>query len=173
MQTLQNPSIRYATRDDVPTILTFIHELAKYEKLAHNVIATEDSLRKSLFGDHPMAEVLLAEYSEMPIGFALFFHNYSTFLGQPGIYLEDLYIKPSYRGQGVGKTLLARIGEIAKQRDCGRVEWSVLDWNKDAIRFYQNLGATPLNDWTVFRVTGAALDKLAISSMRNSKQKDT
>lgn len=164
-QSHQYLHIRFACLDDVPTILTFIRELAEYEKLAHAVSATEDSLRTTLFGDRPAAEVLLAEYKKQPAGFALFFHNYSTFLGKAGIYLEDLYVKPECRGQSIGQALLACISNIARQRGCGRLEWSVLDWNQDAIRLYRKLGAVPLDDWTVFRLTGNALDELAASSI--------
>jgi GNAT superfamily N-acetyltransferase len=154
-------SLRFATAADVPQILTFINALAEYEKLAHEVVATEDSLADTLFSDRPYAEVVLAELDGKPVGFALFFHNYSTFLGRPGLYLEDLFVTPPARGKGVGKALLSCLARLARERRCGRLEWWVLDWNEPAIRFYKSLGATPMDEWTVFRVTGDALDKLA------------
>jgi GNAT superfamily N-acetyltransferase len=154
-------SLRFATVDDVPQILTFIRALAEYEKLAHEVVATEASLAHTLFGDRPYAEVVLAELDGESVGFALFFHNYSTFLGAPGLYLEDLFVNPSARGRGVGKALLSSLARLCKERRCGRLEWWVLDWNEPAIRFYESLGATPMDEWTVFRVTGDALDRLA------------
>jgi GNAT superfamily N-acetyltransferase len=154
-------SIRTATEGDVPLILRFIRELAEYERLAHEVVATEESVRATLFGERRYAEVLIAETESEPIGFALFFHNYSTFLARPGIYLEDLYVRPELRGRGYGKALLSRLAAIAKERNCGRVEWAVLNWNEPAIRFYRSLGAIPMDHWTVYRVTGEALDSLA------------
>jgi len=153
--------IRFATADDAGLILEFIEGLADYEKLADEVVADEDRLRRTLFGDRPAAEVLIAECDGRPAGFALFFHNYSTFLARPGLYLEDLYVKPELRGRGVGRQLLSRLAAIAVERGCGRFEWSVLDWNEPAIRFYRNLGAKPMDGWTVFRVTGDALAALA------------
>ena len=156
--------IRPATEADVPLILRFVRELAAYERLAHEVVATEDGLRQTLFGARPYAEVVIAELDGgEPAGFALFFHNYSTFLGRPGIYLEDLYVRPEVRGKGVGRALLAHLARLAVERGCGRLEWWVLDWNEDAIRFYRSLGARPIEDWTVFRVTGEALQRLAVS----------
>ena len=149
-----------ATEHDVPLILGFIRKLAEYEKLSHQVVATEDLLRHWLFGPRPAAEVVLAYLGDQPAGFALFFHNFSTFVGRPGIYLEDLFVDPPHRGKGVGKALLIHLATIAKERGCGRFEWAVLDWNKSAIDFYRGLGAVPLDDWTLFRVTGAALDRL-------------
>ena len=149
-----------ASERDVAVILSFIRKLADYEKLSHQVAATEDLLRKTLFGERRVAEVLIAYLADEPAGFALYFHNFSTFLGRPGIYLEDLFVEPGHRGKGIGKALLIEIARIAKERDCGRVEWAVLDWNKPAIDFYRSLGAVPLDDWTLFRVTGEALDKL-------------
>jgi GNAT superfamily N-acetyltransferase len=143
--------IRKAEEKDIPLILSFIKELAHYEKLSHKVEADELKLRDTLFGDKPFAEVLIAELDGTPAGQALFFHNYSTFLAKPGIYLEDIYVKPEFRGKGIGKRLLLEIFEIAVQRDCGRVEWSVLDWNKPAIDFYESLGAFPLKEWLIFR----------------------
>jgi GNAT superfamily N-acetyltransferase len=153
--------IRMAAEPDVPLILAFIKELAECEKLAHTVVTTEAGLRETLFGARPYAEVLIAEADETPVGFALFFHNYSTFLGQPGIYLEDLYVRPEARGRGVGKQLLSRLAGLARERNCGRLEWCVLNWNTPAIEFYHRQGATPMNDWTTYRVTGQALHDLA------------
>lgn len=153
--------LRPATRADVPDILRLIRALAEYEKLAHEVVATEAALADSLFGPRPAAEVLLAEEGGRAIGFALFFQNYSTFLAKPGIYLEDLFVEPASRGHGVGKALLKAVAKIAVERRCGRFEWAVLDWNAPAIGFYQSLGAQPLADWTVMRVTGEALARLA------------
>ena len=153
--------IREAVEADIPLILTLIRALAVYEKLEHKVVATEEVLRDSLFGAHPYAETLIAEDDGKPVGFALFFHNFSTFIGRPGIYLEDLFVNPEARGRGYGKALLARLAAIAKERNCGRLEWSVLDWNEPSINFYKGLGAVPLDDWTMFRVTGGALDALA------------
>ena len=146
-----------ATASDVPVILEFIRQLAEYEKLSHAVEATEEHLRRTLFGDHPYAEVLIAFWDELPVGFALFFHNYSTFLARPGIYLEDLFVNESARGRGVGKALLTRLAEVAITRGCGRVEWSVLDWNAPAIEFYQRMGASAMDEWTTFRLTGESL----------------
>ena len=150
--------IREATESDVPLILQFIRDLAEYEKLAHLVVATEEQLRSTLFGSTPFAEVLIAEEDSMPAGFALFFHNYSTFLAQPGIYLEDLFVKPEFRGRGHGKALLARLAQIARARNCGRVEWAVLNWNEPSIAFYKSFDARPMEEWTVFRLTGEALE---------------
>ena len=154
-------SIRQASIEDCPLILQFIKQLADYEKLLHEVVANVTTLEESLFGDRPYAEVVIAENQDQPVGFALFFHNYSTFLGQPGLYLEDLYIQPEMRGKGFGKTLLAYLANLALERNCGRLEWWVLDWNQSAKDFYQSLGAEPMDDWTVNRVTGDALSKLA------------
>jgi len=153
--------IREATEDDVPLILSFIRELAEYEKLSHEVVATEEELRKSLFGERRYAEVLIAEHDGSPAGFAVFFHNFSTFLGKPGIYLEDLYVNPVFRGAGIGKKLLVHLASLAKRRGCGRLEWWVLDWNEPSIGFYKSLGATAMDDWTVYRLAGTALDDLA------------
>lgn len=154
-------SLRFATEDDVPLILCLIRGIAEYEKLLHEVVATEELLKENLFGKRRTAEVILAFYNNEPAGFALFFHNFSTFLGKPGIYLEDLFVKPEFRGKRIGKILLVYLGKLAIERDCGRVEWSVLDWNEPAINFYKKLGALPLDGWTVFRVTGKAIEKLA------------
>ena len=153
--------IRQATEADVPVILRFIRGLAEYEKLSHKVVATEESLRRTLFGNPRFAEVILGYEDGEPVGFALFFHNYSTFLGRPGIYLEDLFVDPDRRGRGYGKALLAHLARLARDRDCGRVEWAVLDWNAPSIQFYKSLGAVPLDDWIIFRLTGEALEKNA------------
>lgn len=150
-------TIRNATPDDAGVILSFIRALADYEKLSDQVTATEDDLRSSLFGERTVAEVLLAYQGEVPVGFALFFHNYSTFLGKTGIYLEDLFVKPEYRKKGYGKALLVHLARLANQRGCGRFEWSVLDWNAPSIEFYRGLGARPLDEWTMFRLDGDAL----------------
>jgi GNAT superfamily N-acetyltransferase len=157
-------AIRAATEHDVPLILQFIRDLAEYERLSHKVIATEEKLRASLFGSPQFAEVIIGEEDGAPVGFALFFHNYSTFLAQPGIYLEDLFVKPEARGRGYGKALLARLAQLARERGCGRVEWAVLDWNAPSIAFYKALGAVPMDEWTVFRLSGEALVKLADQS---------
>jgi GNAT superfamily N-acetyltransferase len=153
-------TIRDARRDDVPLILRFIRELADYERLTHEVVATEDALAATLFGAQPGAEVLIARLDDAPAGFALFFPNYSTFLARPGIYLEDLYVTPSLRGRGVGLALLAAVARRAVERGCGRLEWSVLDWNEPALGFYRKLGAQPMAEWTVQRLTGDALSAL-------------
>ncbi|MDF1678060.1 MAG: GNAT family N-acetyltransferase [Legionellaceae bacterium] len=158
-----NIKIKFATINDIPLILQFIKELAEYEQLLHEVVATEELLEETLFGDQSHAEVIIGFLDEKPVGFALFFHNFSTFLGRPGIYLEDLYVKPEARGQGVGKIMLAYLAQLAKDRKCGRLEWWVLDWNETAINFYKSLEAKAMDEWTVYRVTGEALDKLANS----------
>jgi GNAT superfamily N-acetyltransferase len=158
-------SIRKASVNDCPLILSFIRELADYEKLLHEVVADVAGLEESLFGDRPYAEVVIAEYETQAVGFALFFHNYSTFLARPGLYLEDLYIQPAMRGKGFGKQLLAYLAKLAIERDCGRLEWWVLDWNEPAKNFYQSLGAEPMEDWTVNRITGDALTDLAKQSV--------
>lgn len=153
--------IKPATEKDVPLILWFIKQLAEYERLSHEVAATEESLRATLFGEKRYAEVAIGYFQNQPVAFALFFHNYSTFFGRPGIYLEDLFVVPDMRGRGLGRALLGYLARLAKERDCGRLEWWVLDWNEPAIQFYQNLGAVPMSEWTVFRVTGETLEKLA------------
>jgi GNAT superfamily N-acetyltransferase len=153
--------IRPAGRPDVPLILSFIRELAEYERLTHAVSATQEQLEHALFGPRPAAEVLIASLGDTPAGFALFFHNFSTFLAKPGIYLEDLFVRPAMRGKGIGRKLLAQLAKIACERDCGRVEWAVLDWNEPAIGFYKSLGANPMLDWRIFRLTGEPLKKLA------------
>jgi GNAT superfamily N-acetyltransferase len=154
-------TIRPATREDVPLILSFIRELAAYEKLVHEVVATEAGLSETLFGAAPSAEVVIAETDGAPAGFALFFSNYSTFLGRPGIYLEDLFVRPEFRALGIGRALLAHLARLAVDRGCGRLEWAVLDWNAPAIGFYEKLGATSRSDWTTYRLTGDALSRLA------------
>ena len=151
---------RYAEEKDVGLILYFIKELAEYEKMLDEVIATEDLLREWLF-EKKKAEVIFVLEDNQEVGFALFFHNFSTFLGRAGIYLEDLYVKPEYRGKGYGKSLLKKLAKIAKERDCGRLEWWCLDWNKSSIDFYLSLGAKPMKDWTVYRISGSTLDNLA------------
>ncbi|MBO0859310.1 MAG: GNAT family N-acetyltransferase [Chloracidobacterium sp.] len=159
--TLNDFEIRQATVADAPLVLSFIKKLAVYEKLANEVTATEDDLRETLFGKRRYAEVIIGRHRGEPVGFALFFHNYSTFLGKPGIHLEDLYVDEQHRGKGFGKALLIYLAKLTKDRGCGRLEWFVLDWNEPSIKFYISLGAAPLNDWTVFRLTGDALDKLS------------
>ncbi len=153
--------IEPATEKDVPDILSLIKGLAEYERLAHEVVATEESLRESLFGARRVAEVILGYAGTAAVGFAVFFHNYSTFLGRPGIYLEDLFVLPEWRRRGLGTQLLSYLAREAVARNCGRLEWSVLDWNEPAINFYKKLGARAMDEWTVFRVTGEALKKLA------------
>jgi GNAT superfamily N-acetyltransferase len=152
--------IRSATEADVPTILTFIRKLAAYERLSQEVVATEALLRETLFGDRRTAEVAVGYLEDLPIGFVLYFHNYSTFLGRPGLYIEDLFVDEIYRRRGYGRKLLLHVARLAHERGCGRLEWSVLDWNEPAINFYKKLGAIPMCEWTVFRVTGKSLDKL-------------
>ena len=154
-------TIRHAEEKDAALILWFIRELAVYEKLEHEVTATEDMIRERLFGSKPMAEVVIGEDRGRPVGFALFFHNFSTFVGKPGIYLEDLYVIPEERGNGFGKCLLSYIAKLAVERDCGRFEWAVLDWNEPSIQFYQSIGARLMKEWIIHRVDGEALEKLA------------
>ena len=155
--------IQPATEPDLPLILDLIQGLAQYEQLAHEVRATAGRLRETLFGSKPAAEVLLAHCDGEGAGFAVFFPTYSTFLAQPGLYLEDLYVKPHRRGQGIGLALLRRVATIALERGCGRLEWGVLDWNESAIGFYKKIGAEPLDQWTKYRMWGEALNKLAAS----------
>ena len=153
--------IRPATAADVPLILSFIKALAEYERLADHVVATEASVHESLFGPNPSAEAVIGYVDGEPAGFAVWFHNYSTFLSRRGLYLEDLFVLPDRRGRGVGRALLRHLAGIAVARGCGRMEWAVLDWNETAIRFYRSLGAQPMADWTVYRLTGDALRRLA------------
>jgi GNAT superfamily N-acetyltransferase len=154
-------SIRPATAADLPLIAQFIRDLAEYEKLSHEVRFDDAVLGDRLFGPRPYAEVLIGEIDGAPQGFALFFHNFSTFEGKPGVYLEDLFVRPEARGSGLGKALLSRLAQLAVERDCARLEWWVLDWNEPAIGFYKMLGAKPMDEWTVFRVDGDALTELA------------
>jgi GNAT superfamily N-acetyltransferase len=153
--------IRSATETDVPVILGLIRDLATYERAPDAVVATESGLREVLFGAKPSAEVLLALEASEPVGFAVYFHNFSTWLGRPGLYLEDLFVRPEMRGKGYGRALLERLARIAKERGCGRMEWAVLDWNEPAIQFYRKLGAQPMDEWTVFRLTDEGIAKLA------------
>jgi GNAT superfamily N-acetyltransferase len=153
--------IRPAGIEDVPLVLRFIRGIADYERLAKEMVATEEMVRDTLFGPRPAADCLIAFLAETPAGFAIFFSNYSTFLGRTGVYLEDLYVEPALRGQGVGRALLARVARIAADRGAGRLEWSVLDWNEPAIRFYESLGARAMTEWTVWRLAGDALRKVA------------
>jgi len=159
--TVPGLQIREAVRQDTAVILALITELAEYENLAHEVTATEGQLGEALFGARPFAEVMIAEYEGQSVGFALYFHNFSTFLGRSGIYLEDLYVRPDSRGKGIGRALLVYLAELAKKRNCGRLEWIVLDSNQPALEFYSRLKAIPLDEWTVFRLSGSALDELA------------
>ena len=154
-------TITPATPGDVPTILALIRELAEYEKLLDRVEATEQRLRETLFGPRPYAEVLIARLDGQPVGYALFFHNYSTFLARPGLYLEDVYVRPAFRKRGVGKALLREVARVARARGCGRLEWSVLDWNQPSIDFYLSLGARPMGEWTTYRMTEDAIAALA------------
>ena len=158
-----NVRIESAQERDVPLILELIRGLAEYERMSDQVVATEAGLREALFGAQPSAEVIIAYADDRPAGFALFFHNFSTFLGRRGLYLEDLFVIPEFRRLGIGRRLLTELARIAVARGCGRFEWSVLDWNTPAIEFYKRLGARPLDDWTIFRVTGDALTRLAES----------
>ncbi len=157
------PALRIvaATESDVPVLLSFVRKLADFEKLSDQVAATEGHIRSALFGEKRVAEALLAYRGSQPVAFAVFFHNFSTFLGRPGIYLEDLFVDPPHRGEGIGKALLVELARIARARNCGRLEWAVLDWNESAIEFYRSLGAESMDEWTIFRVTGDALARLA------------
>lgn len=157
---MESLEIRPARSSDVPLILSLIRELAEFERLLDQMVADENQLRTTLFGERPAAEVMIAEWDGAPAGFALYFSNYSTFLGQPGIYLEDLYVRPEFRGRGIGEAFLRKLAALAVERRCGRVEWSVLNWNERAIKFYQQIGARPMNEWTVYRLTGEALTNL-------------
>jgi len=160
MTSIPGFQIRAAIEADVPVILSFIQKLAVYEKLADEVVATEEALRQTLFGSRRFAEVALAFFEGEPVGFVLFFHNYSTFLGQPGLYIEDLFVDEPFRRRGFGRALLFHVARLAQDRDCGRLEWSVLDWNEPAIGFYKSLGAVAKDEWTVFRITGENLKRL-------------
>ena len=161
MNTPENFQIRPARVEDVPIILQLIRDLATYERAPDEVIATEEQLIDVLFGEKPVAEVLLAFEEESPVGFAVYFYSFSTWLGRPGLYLEDLFVNPEKRGKGYGRALLVELAKIARDRGCGRMEWAVLNWNEPAIKFYQALGAKPMNEWTVFRLTCDEIAKLA------------
>lgn len=154
-------SIRSATPDDVSLVFDFIRALAEYEKLTHEITATPAQMREHLFGPNPRAEVLFPCEDELPVGFALFFHNFSTFLARPGLYLEDLFILPEHRGKGYGRAMMIHLARLAQERGCGRFEWAVLDWNQPSIDFYRSLGATPMSQWIIQRVSGDALEELA------------
>ncbi len=154
-------TIRSTSADDCALILSFIQELADFEKLSHEVVASAETLKESLFGEHHYAEVMIGEYQGIAVCYSLFFHNFSTFTGRPGIYLEDIYVKPDMRGKGFGKLMLAYIAKLAVERRCTRVEWSVLDWNEPAIQFYRSIGATPMDGWTVQRLDGSELTEFA------------
>jgi GNAT superfamily N-acetyltransferase len=154
-------NIRPAEKSDIRSILSFIKELGEYERLAHEIVATEEVLSETLFGDRRFAEVVFALYDGQPVGYALFFHSFSTFLGRPGIYLEDLYVRPAMRGRGIGKALLVYLAQLAAERKCGRLEWAVLNWNEPSIAFYRSLGARPMDEWSVYRLTGDSLKRLA------------
>ncbi len=162
-EALSGFQIRAATREDVPLILALIRELAEYERAPNDVVATEEMLLENLFGPHPAAEVLLGEEHGEPVAFALFFHNFSTWTGRRGLYLEDLFVRPNVRGKGYGQALLVRLAQIARERDCGRMEWAVLDWNEPAIKFYEKLGAKRNEEWTIFRLTRDGIASLAES----------
>jgi GNAT superfamily N-acetyltransferase len=153
--------IRKATDQDVSLVAWFIRQLAEYEKLAHEAVATEQSLRATLFAERPAAEVLLGYFQDRPVAFAVFFHNFSTFMGRPGLYLEDLFVIPEMRSRGFGRAMLVHLAKLARDRGCSRFEWAVLDWNKPAIEFYKKLGAVPMSDWTIFRLSGDALERLS------------
>jgi GNAT superfamily N-acetyltransferase len=163
MKTRQDFQIRPAHVEDVPVILQLIRDLATYERAPDEVTATEEQLVDVLFGERPAAEVLLAFEGQSPVGFALYFYNFSTWLGRPGLYLEDLFVKPDHRGKGYGRALLVELAKIAGDRGCGRMEWAVLDWNEPAIKFYRGLGAKPMDEWTVFRLTRDGIARLANS----------
>jgi GNAT superfamily N-acetyltransferase len=164
--------IRSATPADVPLILTFIHELATYEKLAHEVVATDADLHLALFGERPVIEAVIATLDNEPVGYALFFPTFSTFLGKPGLYLEDLYVRPAARGFGVGRKLLEHLARITVERGWGRFEWSVLDWNEPSIAFYKKMGAKPMDEWTIFRLTGERLTSLALGDRKIGRLED-
>ena len=161
---IPNFRIEETKPQDVSLILSFVRELAEYERLSQSVTATEDDLREALFGERPVAFAVIGYYEDEPVSFALFFHNFSTFIGRPGLYLEDLYVRPHMRGRGFGRAMLVYLAQVARERRCGRMEWAVLNWNEPAIRFYKSLGARPLDDWIVFRLHEDVLDKLAEES---------
>jgi GNAT superfamily N-acetyltransferase len=161
MKNTREFTIRPARLEDVPVILQLIHDLATYERAPDEVTATEEQLVDVFFGERPAAEVILAFEGQSAVGFAVFFYNFSTWLGRPGLYLEDLFVKPEKRGKGYGRALLVELAKIAQRRDCGRMEWAVLDWNEPAIKFYQTLGAKPMHEWTVFRLTRDEIAKVA------------
>ncbi len=163
MKTLSDFTIQNATPDDIPIILGLIRDLAEYERAPNEAVATEEDLREVLFGERPAAEVLIARENNTTVGFAVFFHNFSTWLGRPGLYLEDLFVRPEDRGKGYGRALLVRLAQIAKERGCARMEWAVLDWNEPAIKFYRTLGAAPNKEWTIFRLTRDQIAELAAS----------
>ena len=171
MNIQNNFEIRPARVEDVPDILGLIRELATYERAPNEVTATEEQLVDVLFSEKPVAEVLLAFEKETPVGFALFFYNFSTWLGRPGLYLEDLFVNPEKRGKGYGRALLVDLAKIAYDRGCGRMEWAVLDWNEPAIKFYRALGAKPMDEWTVFRLTRDGIAKLAQSESTSAKER--
>lgn len=156
---MKNLKIRLAEPTDTPLILRFIKELAEYEKLAHEVVASKEILDETLFGERSYAEVIIAEYNNEPVGYTLFFHNFSTFLGRPGLYIEDIYVTPKQRGKGIGKALLAYCARLAKERKCGRMEWWVLKWNP-ARKFYEKIGAEAMDEWVVYRLTGEAMERM-------------
>jgi GNAT superfamily N-acetyltransferase len=170
MNIQSNFEIRPARVEDVPVILELIRELAAYERAPDEVNATEEQLVDVLFGEKPVADVLLAFEGKSPVGFAVFFHNFSTWLGRPGLYLEDLFVKPDKRGKGYGRALLVDLAKVARDRGCGRMEWAVLDWNEPAIKFYRSLGAKPMEEWTVFRLTRDGIAKLAQSESTSAKE---
>jgi GNAT superfamily N-acetyltransferase len=164
--------IRPVTPRDVPLILALLHELATYEKLAHEVVATESDMHAALFGDRPVVETVIASLDSEPVGYALFFPTFSTFLGKPGLYLEDLYVRPAARGLGVGRKLLEHLARLTVERGWGRLEWSVLDWNEPSIEFYKKMGARPMDEWTVFRLAGDKLASLALVARKNERLED-
>ena len=166
----KNFYIKFACEDDIPLILDFIKGLAQYEKLEHEVVATETQLRDTLFGKQAYAEVIIGYYEKRPVSFALFFYNYSTFLGKPGIHLEDLYVIPEMQGKGFGKNMLLFVARLAVERDCGRLEWNVLNWNEPAIRFYQAIGAQAMEEWTSYRLDGQALTQIFDASSTANKK---